>query len=137
MDTPGYESLRYALELAYEQSASGKGKERHANGKPFDRQPIMEIARMVGLAGHTFQICKKAQEATTLANDGQHERAIAELCGAMVYAAAGITFLNEQIVQIKHAQGRPPYVDKQRWGADTTASVEQAVQDTIKELEKM
>lgn len=143
MDIPGYESLRSALEMAYAQSALGKGKERHANGKPFDRQPIMEIARMVGLAGQTYQICKKAQEATTMDYNGQHERAIAELCGVMVYAAAGITLLNEKIIQDKHAQSRPPFVDKSKWDAtdlekwDATDVVEKAAQEAIKELEKM
>ncbi len=39
----GYDCLRHVLALALQQANAGKGKERHANGKPFDRQPIMEI----------------------------------------------------------------------------------------------
>lgn len=96
---PGYESLERILKLAFEQSATGKGRARHANGKPFDKQPIMEIARMVGLGGHTFQICKKAQEATTMAARGTPNAAKAELMGVIVYAAAGILLLEEQANQ--------------------------------------
>lgn len=89
-------ALRAVLDLAYEQSATGKGKERHANGKPFLRQPILEIARMVGVGGHTYQICKKAQEATSMANRGELSRAKAELLDVIVYAAAAHILLSEQ-----------------------------------------
>jgi hypothetical protein len=93
---PGYEPLARILSLAYAQSAYGKGNARHARGKPFAQQPIMEIARMVGLGGHTYQICKKAQEATGMAERGDIEAAKAELLGVIVYAAAGILLLEEK-----------------------------------------
>lgn len=93
---PGYEPLARVLGLAYDQSAKGKGKERHANAKPFDRQPILEIARMVGLGYHTGQIQKKVQEATGMAARGQIDAAKAELLGAIVYAAAAFLYLEEQ-----------------------------------------
>lgn len=83
-----YISLRHVLELAYEQSARGKGSERHANGKAFDEQPIMEIARMVGPGGHAYQIMKKAQEAVTMHDKGHYHAAQQELLGAIVYCAA-------------------------------------------------
>ena len=92
----GYESLARVLGLAYDQSAKGKGKERHANAKPFDRQPILEIARMVGLGYQTGQIQKKVQEATGMAARGQIDAAKAELLGAIVYAAAAFLYLEEQ-----------------------------------------
>lgn len=34
---PGYEKLSNVLGAAYHQAAGGKGKERHARGKPFDK----------------------------------------------------------------------------------------------------
>lgn len=92
----GYEPLARVLGLAYDQSAKGKGKERHANAKPFDRQPILEIARMVGLGYQTGQIQKKVQEATGMAARGQIDAAKAELLGAIVYAAAAFLYLEEQ-----------------------------------------
>ncbi len=88
MNVPGYEPLRATLELAYDQSARGKGKTRHANARAFDQQPIMEIGRMVGPGYQTGQIMKKAQEATTMASRGQYTTALAELLGVIVYAAA-------------------------------------------------
>lgn len=96
-DVPGYMELRMVLERAYDQSARGKGKQRHARtGLPFLQQPIMEISRMVGLAGQTYQICKKAQEATTMHRNGNHEGAKAELLGAIVYSAAAYLLVEEQ-----------------------------------------
>ena len=87
-----YDPLSRVLLLAYEQAASGKGKERHANSKPFDKQPIMEIARMVGVGYQLGQAMKKAQEASRLPN----ERARAELLGAINYLAAAYLLLEEQ-----------------------------------------
>lgn len=95
MDVPGYEPLRRVLEEAYNQSARGKGRERHAHEKPFLQQPIMEIGRMVGVGGHTYQISKKAQEATTMASRSQHAAAKAELLGVIVYAAAAFLLIEE------------------------------------------
>ena len=66
------------------------------SAKPFDRQPIMEIARMVGLPYHTRQIQKKVQEATSMAARGDKDAAKAELLGAINYAAAAWLFLTEQ-----------------------------------------
>jgi hypothetical protein len=95
-DHPLYRDLQRVLDDAFEQAASGKGKERHANGKPFTEQPIMEIARMVGLPGHLFQICKKVQEAGGMASRGTREAAKRELLGAIVYCAAAVLLLEEQ-----------------------------------------
>lgn len=85
-----YADLSAILTLAYRQSSEGKGKDRHSGeGKPFDRQPIMEIARMTqGIDFHVGQVMKKAQEASTMVARGQHDRARAELLGVIVYAAA-------------------------------------------------
>lgn len=91
-----YASLRSILNDAYEQAASGKGRDRHANGKPFDRQPIMEIARMVGIGYQTGQAMKKAQEATSMAARGEGNAAEAELLGAINYLAAAVLLIREQ-----------------------------------------
>lgn len=45
-----YASLAGILADALKQASSGKGAERHANNKPFEDQPIMQITRL--LDGH-------------------------------------------------------------------------------------
>lgn len=92
----GYEPLARVLEAAYDQSSRGKGKERHANARPFMRQPIMEIARMVGSGYQIGQIMKKVQEAKGMADRSQYQAAKAELLGAIVYSAAAYMLLDEQ-----------------------------------------
>lgn len=89
----GYEILAAILQEALDQAACGKGKERHAQaGRALDRQPICEIARMVGPAGPAFQAIKKVQEAMRLPPD----RAVPELLGAIVYAAATIIAIRDK-----------------------------------------
>jgi len=93
MTVPGYENLARILQGAYNQSAKGKGKHRHANNKPFEKQPIMAIGGMVGVGGHTYQVCKKAQEATSMVAREEYDAAIAEMRGVIVYAAAAILLI--------------------------------------------
>ena len=88
----GYEPLFHILQKALFQAQSGKGKERHAQDKPFIRQPILEIGRMVGHGSTAGQVIKKTQEAMRLPKD----RAIAELLGAINYAAATILLIQEK-----------------------------------------
>lgn len=95
MVVPGYQELARVLTDAFDQSARGKGKERHANDKPFSGQPIMEIARMIGVGGHAYQVMKKTQEAVGMANRDECEKAIHEMRGAIVYCAAMILILEE------------------------------------------
>lgn len=90
-----YRKLRTVLDKAYEQAAYGKGKERHANGKPFDRQPIAEIGRMVGIGYNAGQAMKKTQEAVGMANRSETDAAIRELYGVIVYAASCVMLLQE------------------------------------------
>lgn len=90
-----YIKLRNVLDRAYEQSAYGKGKARHANDRPFDRQPILEIGRMVGPGFALGQVMKKAQEAGGMAGRSSFEAAQAELLGVIVYAAAAHILLDE------------------------------------------
>lgn len=93
--TEDYIPLHRVLMLAYEQSSSGKGKNRHANGKAFLQQPIMEIGRMVGIGYQLGQAMKKAQEAGGMASRGQIAAAQAELLGAINYLAAAHIQLGE------------------------------------------
>lgn len=93
----GYLELKIVLDLAFDQSARGKGKARHnPDNKPFLDQPIMEIGRMVGVGYQTGQIMKKVQEATTMNKNGNREGAKAELLGAIVYAAAAYLLVEER-----------------------------------------
>lgn len=89
----GYEHLSRILLMAYDQAASGKGKERHATSPivgtlPWDQQPLLAISRMVGVGGAAYQVLKKAQESVTMTGNGNFAGAKAEALGAIVYAAA-------------------------------------------------
>lgn len=92
---PGYENLLRILNNAYKQAAIGKGKDRHARGKPFDKQPIMEISRMVGAGYATGQAMKKLQEAKSMLDKGNFEGAKAEALGAINYSAAFYLLIEE------------------------------------------
>ena len=85
---PGYEELRAELENAYQQSAAGKGKERHADERPWMEQPIHTIARTSGPGFHSGQCQKKIGEAFGMFQRGEIDKAIHEAHGAIVYAAA-------------------------------------------------
>jgi hypothetical protein len=95
---PGFEGLARVLGMAYKQSAVGKGQERHGKGRPFDKQPILEIGRMLSSTcdGEIYQIMKKAQEASGMVHRSQTEGAKAELLGVIVYAAAAYLLIEEK-----------------------------------------
>lgn len=85
---PGFEHVARVLGLAFEQTASGKGQQRHGGNKPFRQQRIMTIARETGLGGLVFQSCKKAQEAQRMAGRDQFAAAKQEQLGAIIYLVA-------------------------------------------------
>ena len=103
-DTPtGYESLAEVLDAALDQAASGKGKERHANDLPFDKQPMQSISGLLhGPEGLIFQAIKKSTEA-----NGLRQKAILagtdlaqadaffekEVLGAINYLAGALVFV--------------------------------------------
>lgn len=89
----GYEDLYGVLLETLEQTAQGKGKERHGNGKPFSEQPIMTIAAEHGVGFLTGQAAKKLGESHTLLNIKGRDAAVAELLGAIAYTAAAILHL--------------------------------------------
>ena len=93
LQAEGYHALAHELHAAFEQSAHGKGKERHANGRPFERQPILELTRLYGPGFSAGQAAKKAQEALGMAQRGETDKAVHEVHGAIVYLAAVAHFL--------------------------------------------
>ena len=103
---PGYDSLSNVLGAAYHQAARGKGKERHARDKPFDKQPIMEISRMVGPGYATGQAMKKLQEAKSMMDRGQLAAAKAEALGAINYTAAFFLLIEEAETERDKAQAQ-------------------------------
>lgn len=85
-----YSSLRRVLDAAYEQAATGKGAERHANALSFENQPMQTISGLLGdNHGLLFQAVKKIQESTRLPHYTRRER---ELLGAINYIAGAIIF---------------------------------------------
>lgn len=87
---PGYRSLKQVLDRAYDQSARGKGKDRHANDLPFDKQPIMQITNSVGVGFPLGQASKKITEAAGMLQRNQTDAAVRELLGAIVYICAAV-----------------------------------------------
>ena len=92
---PGYEDVAEVLAAALAQTAEGKGRERHANDKPFADQPMSQITAMVGVGFPLGQVMKKAQEAGGMAQRGENAAAQAELLGVIVYAVGAYLALNE------------------------------------------
>lgn len=89
----GYEELVEILIEALDQCALGKGKERHAVDRPWVEQPIIELQKAIGnTGGSLFQVMKKCQESERL----PPHRAIEELKGAIIYAAAAIHLLKSK-----------------------------------------
>lgn len=92
----GYDSLRAIYAQALEQAQGGKGLERHANGLPFDQQPICQGGRRFGVGCLVYQAWKKSHETPALLTmDNGKERAVRELLGVINYAAAAIIVLQE------------------------------------------
>ena len=87
----GYVELANALVEAFDQASKGKGRERHAQRRPFTSQPMQHLIAVHGLGFATGQAAKKAQEAHRLPKD----RAVVELLGAINYLAGAVVFLRQ------------------------------------------
>ena len=111
LSADGYEALAGVLRRAFEQASAGKGKERHANGKPFTEQPMLSINRTLGsIDGMLYQAAKKSAEARGLPTT---ERAVAELLGAINYLAGAVILLEEGMLHGKPSiTGNTPYDGK-------------------------
>ena len=89
-----YGVLTKELNNVADQAINGNGHARHATPEPFERQSSMEISRR--LSKHTagaplFQVVKKVYESGRL----DHDAAIKELQGAIIYLTMAITILRE------------------------------------------
>lgn len=93
MNVKGYERLADVLERAFDQAATGKGAERHADNKTFHQQPMQQIADRRGVGFILGQADKKSEEAQGMANRGQVDAAVRELLGAIVYLAGAVIWL--------------------------------------------
>lgn len=100
MDEPGYEKLAAVLMRAYNQAARGKGKERHSHGEPFDQQVIQDMANRFGVGALLGQAFKKSEESQRL----PHDRAVAELLGAIVYLAAAVIAMEKRMQSAKEVR---------------------------------
>lgn len=99
MDAPGYEKLSDVLNRAYNQAARGKGKERHVQGEePFHEQVMADMAKRFGTGALLSQAFKKSEESQRL----PHDRAVAELLGAIVYLSGAVIDL-ERREELKNA----------------------------------
>lgn len=98
MTSLNYIKLKDTLHEAYLQASEGKGAERHANGLPFEQQPMLTLARMIPpspISGLVFQACKKAIEASGMAARGEFAAAKRDLHGSAVYDAAAAILVDE------------------------------------------
>lgn len=92
----GYESLQRELDEALRQASSGKGKERHADDEPFERQKIVTVGRWLKgnpAASVLFQAVKKILKSSRL----EPKAALRELAGAINYTAAGMIIIREEL----------------------------------------
>lgn len=86
-----YDSLQRVLSAAFDQAATGKGKERHARGNPFEKQHMQTISQLLDTdRGMAFQAIKKLTEGLDMTDPSAKER---ELLGAINYIAGIIVYL--------------------------------------------
>ena len=91
---PAYKELADILRAAYDQAATGKGKERHANDLPFKDQRMQTISSLLNSdAGMAFQAMKKLTEGLQFTDPEKRER---ELLGAINYIAGIILWHRQQ-----------------------------------------
>lgn len=91
---PGYEPIAAVLQQALDQAQYGKGKERHANNKPFIEQPMIIIREEVGRGFTLGQIIKKAEEVPNITTE---EGQIQELLSIIVYAAGEVICIEKEL----------------------------------------
>lgn len=112
----GYEPLVETLNEAFRQAAFGKGSSRHAGGRAFLDQPIFSIAKDHGVGFLTGQAAKKLGESHTLLNLFGSQRAESEILGAIVYSAAAVLFLRNEVEPTEHPDGPLPTPEIQFYG---------------------
>lgn len=105
----GYESLANVLERDFDQAATGKGAERHADNKPFHQQPMQQIGDRRGVGFILGQADKKSEEAQGMANRGQVDAAVRELLGAIVYLAGAVIWLERHSHPVAGNDNEQPF----------------------------
>lgn len=95
LDAEGYDKLADILHAAFLQASAGKGKTRHANDLPFEKQPMQQVAHLHGIGFITGQVTKKLKEAQGMLERGETAAAIHEMLGAIVYTAGAAVYVNE------------------------------------------
>jgi len=130
---PGYESLAGILLDAYNQAARTKGAERHANGMPFDKQPMQTVADNRGIGFLLGQADKKSIEAQRMLERGEVSKARHELLGAINYIAGAILFVDRTQTS-KQDVGEPIKFDPE---AATKAEAMQACTEATEALGKL
>jgi hypothetical protein len=107
----GYEKLDDVLARAYRQASAGKGVERHAAGEPFHEQPMQIISDLVGVGFCIGQAIKKAHESQRL----PHDRAVAELLGAINYLAGAVIYMEQRRQPTLNKLNSPANDNQQVW----------------------
>lgn len=102
-ETQDYSRLREILDKAFDQAATGKGKERHENSLAWHEQPILTIGHMTGPGFAVGQSIKKQGEALGMLERGQVDAALAEILGAIVYAAGAYELIRQTRKDIEGA----------------------------------
>lgn len=82
-----YKELSGVFNKALEQASYGKGKERHANNLPFEKQRMQTLTDAFGLGFTLGQAAKKCAEAKGMAARDDLQAAKFELLGALNYIA--------------------------------------------------
>lgn len=130
MNIPGYETLAAVLQAAYDQAATGKGKERHANDLPFHEQPMQQIARRRGIGFVLGQADKKSEEAQGLLERGDLEAFRREILGAINYLAGAVVFAESQRVDVTHCGSESQeFIEVPRNGHDEAAALRELEPD--------
>jgi hypothetical protein len=81
-----YLALREVFNAAADRASVGKGRERHANGEPFERQTIVKVLQTHGEHAWDGQVVKKMLEADRLSPEAGDN----ELLDCLVYLAARV-----------------------------------------------
>lgn len=92
LDSLKYVKLIKVLSEALRRASLGKGSQRHGDDKPFTDQWILRGLRLFGIGGMQFQIGKKLEEINNLK---ETEAKVNELLDIIVYAAAGVIYLED------------------------------------------
>lgn len=104
-----------ALACCIEQAASGKGEERHGQGKVFVEQPWVAIARKNGVGFLIGQADKKWHEAHTTQRGIDHAWWIREVTGSIVYTLMALIHLCNSNVRIQRPNEMERSLSAKAW----------------------